>query len=74
MNVTFTNITFANVSHTAEPKVRAESNYKVTRLRAWLQGGGDSEELGPVMRSIFQQSKYQQEYLKENRCSENILD
>lgn len=74
MNVTFANFTFASVSHTAEPKVRAENNYKVTCPRAWLQGGGDGEELGPVMQSIFQQSKYQQEYLKENRCSENKLD
>lgn len=73
VNVTFANITFASVSHTAEPKVGAESNYKVTCPRAWLQGSGDDEELESVMQSIFQQSKYQQEYLKENRCSENRL-
>ena len=40
VNVTFANITFASVSHIAEPKVRAESNYKVTCPRAWFWGGG----------------------------------
>lgn len=38
------------------------------------RGAHHSEELGPGKQSISQQSKQQQEYLKENRCSENKLD
>lgn len=42
--------------------------------KGMVTGGGDSEEMGPVMQSIFQQSKKQQVYLKENEYSENKLD